>query len=89
MWIYIIVWTLIFDASMYGKLQENFEKKFASKKQANEFIKKAPKCCIEIMLDSIWVDTSTVEAKHLNVDSLFLRNYTSPKIYNSIDLLYK
>jgi len=82
MWIYIVAWTLIFDASMYGKLQENFEKKFASQKQANEFIKRAPKGCFEIQLDSTWIDTSTVEAKRLNVDSVYLGNYTLP--YNGL-----
>jgi hypothetical protein len=64
-WIYIVTWTLAFNAFDYGRLEGDFEKKFLNRSEAIKFMDgyDLPKgCCVgykNFELDSVRINTST------------------------------
>lgn len=89
-WVYIVTWTLALQAGEYGDFHTPFQKKFMSKKEATEFIERAPKNCSGFEIDSTSISTNT-EPKNMQTDTIYnwpgtlLAPSQRPNLYHRIE----
>lgn len=82
-WIYIVSWVLVVNYGDYGSTEISFEKQFTGRSQAVSFLKKAPKECKEMVVDSIKFDGGT---KLIELEPDVVDRYRYPYGHNTFEL---